>query len=119
MEQTVPPAIGRVGCAVEAAHHAVNGPPCQSEKSAILVPMANDRRVALVTGGAKRVGRAIVERLAADGFAVAFTYHSSEREARELAAEIDGLAIDVDLTHPAAAVEHIRNSLTTFSDHVN
>ncbi len=35
------------------------------------------RRVALVTGGAKRVGRAIVEHLADRGFDVAFTYYLS------------------------------------------
>ena len=33
--------------------------------------------MALVTGGAKRVGRAIVEKLAAEGWNVAFTYYSS------------------------------------------
>src|SRR3954469_16667563 len=88
MEQTVPPAVGRVGCAVEAAHHAVNGPPCQSKNSAILVPMANDRRVALVTGGAKRVGRAIVQRLVAGAFDVVLTYNQDESAANELVAAI-------------------------------
>jgi pteridine reductase len=56
------------------------------------------RRVALVTGGAVRVGRAIVERLSKAGFYVAFTYRSSESEALDLAEMIDGHAIrDVDL----------------------
>lgn len=40
--------------------------------------------MALVTGGAKRVGRAIVERLLDTGFDVAFTYFSSEPDARNL-----------------------------------
>jgi pteridine reductase len=70
-------------------------------------------RVALVTGGAKRVGRAIVERLAAGGFDVAFTYLSSPADADALVAAIravgrNALALRVDLTQPVAAVETIR-----------
>ena len=73
----------------------------------MLTSMGN-RRVALVTGGAKRVGRAIVERLAAAGFDVAFTYLSSEGEAKELAHRLrsggaKSLAIRADLTQPVDA----------------
>jgi len=75
----------------------------------------SDRRAALVTGGAKRVGRAIVERLAAAGFAVAFTYLSSEAEAQALAKQIGGLAIRADLTDPDAACLHIFNAFSTFA----
>jgi pteridine reductase len=42
-------------------------------------------KVALVTGGAKRVGRAIVERLFGAGYSVFFTYSSSAAQAAELA----------------------------------
>lgn len=41
---------------------------------------------ALVTGGARGIGLAIVERLAADGADVAFTYHSSASAANDLVA---------------------------------
>jgi NAD(P)-dependent dehydrogenase (short-subunit alcohol dehydrogenase family) len=41
--------------------------------------------VALVTGGAKRIGRAIVETLAADGFSVVIHCHRSSAEAASLA----------------------------------
>lgn len=45
-------------------------------------------KAALVTGGARRIGRAIVERLAREGFAVAIHYGRSRREAEALAAGI-------------------------------
>lgn len=41
-------------------------------------------KVILVTGGAKRIGRAIVRRLAEEGARVAVHYHTSEAAAREL-----------------------------------
>src|SRR3954467_9419364 len=74
--------------------------------------MANDPRVALVTGGAKRVGRAIVERLAAAGFDIAFTYLSSKREADELSKSFAaqgrrGVGIRADLTKPEKAAVRI------------
>jgi len=46
-------------------------------------------RVVLVTGGAVRVGRAIVEELAADGWAVAFSYRTSEAAAHALVGELE------------------------------
>src|SRR5687767_9990798 len=64
-------------------------------------------KVALVTGGAKRVGRAIVEKLAKNGFEVAFTYHSSSEDAHALAKKIKGLPIRADLMNPHAAVTDI------------
>ena len=68
--------------------------------------------VALVTGGAKRVGRAIVEKLADTGHDVAFTYLSSEDAATDLQNWISAkgrtsLAIKADLTDPARSVEYI------------
>ncbi len=66
--------------------------------------------MALVTGGAKRVGRAIVEKLAGEGFRVVFTFNSSEAEAAELAAQVKGQAIRVDLTDPVAAARTIRDA---------
>lgn len=45
-------------------------------------------RRALVTGGARGIGIAIVRRLAADGAMVALTYASSARESEALTAEL-------------------------------
>ncbi|WP_221351512.1 3-oxoacyl-ACP reductase FabG [Streptomyces beigongshangae] len=46
-----------------------------------------NRPVAIVTGGSRGIGRAVVLRLAADGFDVAFCHLSSPRKADEVAAE--------------------------------
>ncbi len=63
--------------------------------------------VALVTGGAKRIGKAIVEDLAAHGFAVAIHCNRSRAEADALAAVINGsggraAVVVADLTDMAA-----------------
>src|SRR3989304_2334601 len=47
-------------------------------------------KVALVTGGARRIGAAISRSLAREGFTVALTYRASRPEARSLAREIGG-----------------------------
>lgn len=51
------------------------------------------RKVALVTGGAKRVGAAIARRLAAEGWQVVIHCHASREEAEALAAEIGNAAV--------------------------
>ena len=66
-----------------------------------------DRPVALVTGGAKRVGRATSLTLARAGFDLVVTYRSSEDEARSLAQEADAVG---------AACEFVRLSLGDLDD---
>jgi pteridine reductase len=61
-------------------------------------------RVALVTGAAKRLGRAVALRLAEEGADVVIHYRSSAAEAQSAAAEIEksgrrGRAISADLTN--------------------
>src|SRR5919108_6451478 len=60
-------------------------------------------KIALVTGGAKRIGAAIVEDLAANGFAVAIHRNRSTAEAVALAEAIvrsggKATTVDADLT---------------------
>jgi pteridine reductase len=54
-----------------------------------------DGRVALVTGGTKRIGKAICLRLARSGASIVVHYHTSEREAEALAAELRAEGVDV------------------------
>jgi pteridine reductase len=55
------------------------------------VNAALEGKVALVTGGAKRVGAAIVRRFHASGANILMHFRSSEKEARALADELNGL----------------------------
>jgi 3-oxoacyl-[acyl-carrier protein] reductase len=52
-------------------------------------------RVALVTGGSRGIGRAIVIRLAEAGVKVAFVYHSNQAAADGLIAELAGRGLEV------------------------
>lgn len=77
-------------------------------------------KVALITGGATRVGRAIVKRFAAAGYNVAFTYLNSVQEAAQLATILHAagqpvLPIRADLTRPTQACRIIfQNTLKKF-----
>ena len=77
------------------------------------------KRVALVTGGAKRVGRAIVEKLANEGFLVAFTYLSSEQEAHDLEELYGAEAIRFDLTQTDRIEGEIPAALSKFTDRLD
>lgn len=72
--------------------------------------MTTKLRVALVTGGAKRVGRAIVERLDREGYCTAFTYLSSRADATALAKSLrhPSIAIRADLTRPTSCRQVFR-----------
>jgi NAD(P)-dependent dehydrogenase (short-subunit alcohol dehydrogenase family) len=70
-----------------------------------------DRKIALVTGGARRIGRAITEALAARGYAVVIHCNASGAEADALAADIHArggqaavVQADLALPEPVAAL---------------
>lgn len=62
-------------------------------------------KVALVTGGSRGIGKAIVLRLAKDGFNVIFNFRSGEKEAEEVAKEAEAfgvktMAVKADVSNP-------------------
>lgn len=76
-------------------------------------------KVALVTGGARGIGAAIVKRLARDGAAVAFTYVSSPDKANDLAATINAsggkaLAIQADSADAAQVQAAVAQTVAHF-----
>jgi len=78
--------------------------------------------LALVTGGSRGIGRAIVERLARDGADVAFIYRRDDAAAAEVAAAVGALGrralpLRADLGDPgevAAALEQVGDSVDFF-----
>jgi len=72
--------------------------------------MEQIRRVALIAGGVRGVGRALAKRLAGEGWVVAACYRRSEGEASRLAAEIASgfTALRADVSDPEAAAGLVR-----------
>jgi 3-oxoacyl-[acyl-carrier protein] reductase len=81
-----------------------------------------ERRVALVTGGGRGIGRAIVEALAADQWAVALTWSSDEASAQGVAERTGARAFRLDLrerAHPLALVAEVEKALGPIAGLVN
>ena len=77
-------------------------------------------KTALITGGSRGIGAAIVERFAEEGANVAFTYLSSEEKANALAAEMatkNGVTVKAyrsDASNFTQAEELVKNVLADF-----
>ena len=81
--------------------------------------MQFEGRVALVTGGSRGIGRAIVTALAAEGAKVAFVYASNTAAAEELVASIESqggqaLAIQADVSKTEEADKAVEQTLERF-----
>jgi NAD(P)-dependent dehydrogenase (short-subunit alcohol dehydrogenase family) len=81
------------------------------------------RPAALVTGGARRIGEAIVRRFAAEGWHVVIHCHASRAEADALASELPSAeVVSCDLADTAAAltmIEHLAQRLDDWRVLVN
>ncbi len=71
------------------------------------------QKVALITGGAKGIGRAVALDLAASGWSVAICYRTSAKEAQDVVEAMQqkgarGLALRSDVSDPQAAAELVR-----------
>ena len=76
-------------------------------------------RSAVVTGGSRGIGRAIVLRLAEQGADVAFSYRGNEAAATATAAAVEsmgrrGLPIQADVSQPESADQLIKAALDAF-----
>ena len=67
-------------------------------------------KVALITGGSRGIGRAMVEIFSEAGYLVAFTYNSSHSDATELAARTGALAIVADSANPEDVVRAVNTT---------
>jgi len=76
-------------------------------------------RSAVVTGGSRGIGRAIVLRLATQGADVAFSYRGNEAAAKDTAAAVEALgrralAVQADVSQPESAEALIKAALEAF-----
>lgn len=71
-------------------------------------------KVALVTGAGRGIGHTIACLFAQQGARVAVHYRGSQQAAEALAAQIDGLAVQADLTDPAAAAAMVEQVTAHF-----
>lgn len=68
------------------------------------------QKIALVTGGSQGIGKAICYKLAADGYKVIIHYNKSKDAAEKIAGDINGIAIQCDLS--------IMETTEEFGDHI-
>ncbi len=81
-------------------------------------------KVALVTGGARDIGRATVRALAASGAAVVINYHDSATAADALVAELTAagrraIAVKADITDPAAVTRLVAATCAAFGGSID
>ena len=72
-------------------------------------------KTALITGGSRGIGAAIVRALSEKGWRVAFCYRSSDAAAQQLSAETGAIPIRCDVTDSAQVREMVRTALRQLS----
>jgi 3-oxoacyl-[acyl-carrier protein] reductase len=82
-------------------------------------PEAESRRVAVVTGGSRGIGRSIVQHLAKDGLDVVVVYASNETEALSAVAEVEAqgsnaIAVQADVGDEEAVARLFDKTESTF-----
>src|ERR1700730_17402634 len=81
------------------------------------------KKVAIVTGASRGIGRGVAKRLAQDGFKVVVNYLSNEAEAEEVVAELKGIGgnsvpIQADVSSPPY-VERLFNETSAKFDNID
>ncbi len=73
-------------------------------------------KVALVTGGSRGIGRAIVEEFHGAGYSVAFTYSSNDAAAREVTGKLGPgvMAMQADVRNFERAGEVVAETIATY-----
>ena len=83
-----------------------------------------ENKIAIVTGGARDIGRAISEKLAASGAKVVVNYFSSKADGAATVAAIEAaggtaIAVSGDMTKPADVENLVKVTRKTFGDSID